>query len=104
MLSGTAVEIERALEACARRKIQSKKIAVAAAFHSPLVSHAREPFLAAVAWGLRDLMVERNALAVTVALWCLPVFGFYFTGATTPRYFLLTIVPLTSSSLPSLQH
>jgi acyl transferase domain-containing protein len=48
VLSGAAVEIERALEACARRKIQSKKIPVAAAFHSPLVAHAKEPFLAAL--------------------------------------------------------
>ncbi|HSG66526.1 MAG TPA: acyltransferase domain-containing protein, partial [Gammaproteobacteria bacterium] len=60
VLSGAALEIERALEACVRRKIQSKKIPVAAAFHSPLVAHAREPFLAA----LREIDFSAAAIPV----------------------------------------
>ncbi|WP_041974641.1 type I polyketide synthase, partial [Geobacter sp. OR-1] len=49
VLSGKTPEIERAASAFSMRKIQSKMLPVAAAFHSPLVAGAAEPFLAALA-------------------------------------------------------
>jgi len=48
VLSGATTEIVRALAACQTRKITSKQLPVAAAFHSPLVSDAAEPLLKAL--------------------------------------------------------
>lgn len=50
------------------------------------------------AWGIRDMLQEQNRLLMVVAVWCLPLFGFYFGSATTPRYFLLSVVPLSLCS------
>jgi acyl transferase domain-containing protein/NAD(P)-dependent dehydrogenase (short-subunit alcohol dehydrogenase family) len=49
VLSGTRAAIDRAAEAFVRRQVSAVRLSVAAAFHSPLVSAAREPFLAALA-------------------------------------------------------
>nr|WP_246559337.1 type I polyketide synthase [Geoanaerobacter pelophilus] len=48
VLSGSSAEIDRACAAFAARKLQTKKLPVAAAFHSPLVADAAEPFLEAL--------------------------------------------------------
>ncbi len=48
VLSGSSAEISRAAEACKSRKLSCKKLIVAAAFHSPLVSDAAVPLLAAL--------------------------------------------------------
>ncbi|MDH5195697.1 MAG: hypothetical protein OEY20_00430 [Gemmatimonadota bacterium] len=45
--------------------------------------------------GMAELLVDRRALAITVAVWCLPVFAFYYGSTTTTRYFLLVAVPLS---------
>jgi len=52
------------------------------------------PALFAV-WGIRNLVDERRHLLWAVLLWCLPVFGFYFASTTTPRYFLLVLLPIS---------
>ncbi|MDA0836865.1 MAG: SDR family NAD(P)-dependent oxidoreductase [Planctomycetota bacterium] len=44
VLSGTTSEIERAEQAFKNRKLPCKKLPVSAAFHSPLVAAARQPF------------------------------------------------------------
>ena len=44
VLSGTTVEIDRALDSLTQRKIRYTKLPVAAAFHSPLVAPAQGPF------------------------------------------------------------
>ncbi|MBK5276580.1 MAG: SDR family NAD(P)-dependent oxidoreductase [Desulfuromonadales bacterium] len=49
VLSGATSEIERAVSACAARKLTCKKLPVAAAFHSSLVADAAQPLLAALA-------------------------------------------------------
>jgi acyl transferase domain-containing protein/NAD(P)-dependent dehydrogenase (short-subunit alcohol dehydrogenase family)/acyl carrier protein len=49
VLSGSVAAIERASEALTRRSIATRRLPVSAAFHSPLVAKAREPFLAALA-------------------------------------------------------
>ncbi|MDD2853792.1 MAG: beta-ketoacyl synthase N-terminal-like domain-containing protein, partial [Desulfuromonadaceae bacterium] len=49
VLSGSSVEIIRAAEACAARKLSCKRLPVAAAFHSPLVAAAAAPLMAALA-------------------------------------------------------
>ncbi|MCZ7649054.1 MAG: SDR family NAD(P)-dependent oxidoreductase [Planctomycetota bacterium] len=54
VLSGPTARIEAAAEALAQRGLKSKRLAVAAAFHSPLVASAQAPFAA-------DL--ERHAFA-----------------------------------------
>ena len=46
-------------------------------------------------WGLRDIARRDGRLLATVAVWCLPVFGFYFTSCYTPRYFLLAAMPVS---------
>ncbi|HTY20647.1 MAG TPA: beta-ketoacyl synthase N-terminal-like domain-containing protein, partial [Geobacteraceae bacterium] len=48
VLSGVSAEIERAHSLFSSQGITSKRLAVAAAFHSPLVADAAEPFLAAL--------------------------------------------------------
>ena len=48
VLSGSSAEIFRAADACASRKLSSKRLTVAAAFHSPLVADASAPLLAAL--------------------------------------------------------
>lgn len=54
------------------------------------------PFvLAFAALGAADLLVERRALALTTALWCVPILAFYYGSTTTTRYFLLAVVPLS---------
>ncbi|NVN99896.1 MAG: SDR family NAD(P)-dependent oxidoreductase [Geobacteraceae bacterium] len=49
VLSGATAEIERGAAIMAARGVTAKKLPVAAAFHSPLVAGAAEPFLAALA-------------------------------------------------------
>lgn len=49
VLSGTTAEIERAAAALATRQVRAQRLAVAAAFHSPLVAGAEAPFRAVVA-------------------------------------------------------
>ncbi|MFH1154156.1 MAG: SDR family oxidoreductase [Pseudomonadota bacterium] len=44
VLSGTAAAIEQAAQACRKLKLRAVRLPVAAAFHSPLVHHAAEPF------------------------------------------------------------
>jgi acyl transferase domain-containing protein/acyl carrier protein len=48
VVSGATVEIERAAASFATREIRSRRLPVAAAFHSPLVAHARDPMRAAL--------------------------------------------------------
>ncbi len=48
VLSGKSSEIDRAATIFAARNLTAKKLPVAAAFHSPLVADAAEPFLAAL--------------------------------------------------------
>jgi len=48
VLSGSKADIDRAAAALAARKISTVRLDVAAAFHSPLVAPAREPFLEAL--------------------------------------------------------
>jgi len=47
------------------------------------------------ALGARRLLIEDRPLAAVIAVWCLFPFLFYFSSTTTPRYFLMTAVPLT---------
>jgi len=49
VLSGRTEEIDKAVQACAQAKLPAKKLAVSAAFHSPLVAEAAKPFGAALA-------------------------------------------------------
>ena len=44
VLSGSRVEIDRAVACLDRRQLRHTRLAVAAAFHSPLVASARQPF------------------------------------------------------------
>jgi len=48
VLSGTTDEIKRAARAFDRIKVQNRLLPVSGAFHSSLVAHVREPFLAAL--------------------------------------------------------
>ena len=48
VLSGSSIEIDRAIGVFAFRKLVCKRLPVSAAFHSPLVADAAEPFLAAL--------------------------------------------------------
>ena len=48
VLSGSSIEIHKAEEAFASRKIPCKQLPVAAAFHSPIVADAAAPFLSAL--------------------------------------------------------
>jgi hypothetical protein len=52
------------------------------------------PFLLAI-WGLRALVGSRPRVFVALSLWALPLLIFYFPAATIPRYFLISVVPLS---------
>ncbi len=56
------------------------------------------PTLLAV-MGLRELIVERGRIFVCIAIWCLPVCLFYYGSTTTPRYFLLIVLPISLLSV-----
>ena len=60
VLSGSSAEIARAAEACTARKLSCKQLTVAAAFHSPLVSDAAVPLLAA----LGDIAIGDGSIPV----------------------------------------
>ncbi|PKN16465.1 MAG: beta-ketoacyl synthase, partial [Deltaproteobacteria bacterium HGW-Deltaproteobacteria-23] len=60
VLSGTKSEIDRATAIFAARGLAAKKLPVDAAFHSPLVAAAAEPFLAA----LEDIEFRQGTLPV----------------------------------------
>lgn len=45
--------------------------------------------------GARRLLLEDRALGAVIAVWCLFPLLFYFGSTTTPRYFLMTAVPVT---------
>lgn len=51
------------------------------------------PFLFAAS-GAREMIPARRWLLGFIAAWTLPLFLFYYTATTTPRYFLLAIFPL----------
>src|SRR5262249_3386091 len=40
---------------------------------------------------------RRDVLAV-ILVWCLPLFAFYYSATTTPRYFVLAMVPVAIAS------
>ena len=66
VLSGSSAEIDRAVLLLSARKLSSKRLPVAAAFHSPLVADAAQPFLAALAdipFGAARLPVYANSTA-----------------------------------------
>ena len=66
VLSGSSAEIERAVLLFAARRLACKRLPVAAAFHSPLVADAAEPFRAALAdivFGAARLPVYANSTA-----------------------------------------
>ena len=66
VLSGSSAEIERAVLLFAARRLACKRLPVAAAFHSPLVADASEPFRAALAdivFGAARLPVYANSTA-----------------------------------------
>ncbi|MEQ9569618.1 MAG: hypothetical protein RLN75_05465, partial [Longimicrobiales bacterium] len=46
-------------------------------------------------FGAEKLVTDRRDLGWAIALWALPVFVFYFGATTTPRYFLLAVVPVS---------
>jgi hypothetical protein len=48
--------------------------------------------------GLRELEPSRRWLLATIAAWCVPSMGFYFTATTTPRYFLLPVFAIAIAS------
>ncbi|MHB1425893.1 MAG: SDR family NAD(P)-dependent oxidoreductase, partial [Gemmataceae bacterium] len=60
VLSGPAAVIERAAAAFASRRIHAQLLAVSAAFHSPLVASASEPFRDA----LEDIEFQRGTMPV----------------------------------------
>ncbi|OQY59072.1 MAG: hypothetical protein B6245_08530 [Desulfobacteraceae bacterium 4572_88] len=45
VLSGSSAAVDHAEKICGQRKIRGVRLPVAAAFHSPLVRHAQEPFM-----------------------------------------------------------
>ncbi|GAA3077272.1 hypothetical protein GCM10020000_73570 [Streptomyces olivoverticillatus] len=49
MVGGPTPAVERFVEECAAHAVPAKRLPVAAAFHTPLVEHAVEPFAAACA-------------------------------------------------------
>ncbi|MBE7462690.1 MAG: SDR family NAD(P)-dependent oxidoreductase [Planctomycetes bacterium] len=67
VLSGPTGEIERAAEVLERHGLKHKRLAVAAAFHSPLVAAAREPFAAALERHAFHAPSERTVFANTTA-------------------------------------
>ena len=46
-------------------------------------------------FGVRDMIRIRDRMLVVVIVWCLPLFLFYFATMTTPRYFLLSVIPIS---------
>jgi acyl transferase domain-containing protein len=60
VLSGPTADIERAAAAFAARRIRAQRLTVSAAFHSPLVASAAEPFRAA----LNEVEFHRGAMPV----------------------------------------
>jgi NAD(P)-dependent dehydrogenase (short-subunit alcohol dehydrogenase family)/acyl carrier protein len=48
VLAGPRLEIERARDLCARRRITAQPVSVSAAFHSPMVAAAQQAFLSAL--------------------------------------------------------
>jgi acyl transferase domain-containing protein/acyl carrier protein len=60
VLSGPTATIERAAAAFAARQVRAQRLAVSAAFHSPLVAAAAEPFRAA----LQTIELHRGAMPV----------------------------------------
>ncbi len=66
VLSGSSAEIERAVVLLAARRLACKRLPVAAAFHSPLVADAAEPFreaLADITFSLARIPVYANSIA-----------------------------------------
>ncbi len=49
--------------------------------------------------GFRELIVERGRILGFVLIWCLPVCMFYYGSTTTPRYFLLIVLPISLLSV-----
>lgn len=45
--------------------------------------------------GARRLLLEDRAFGMVIGVWCLFPFLFYFGSTTTPRYFVLTAVPVS---------
>ncbi len=45
--------------------------------------------------GIRKLMDKQPALLLTLLIWFVPPMAFYFASTTTPRYFLLSVLPLS---------
>lgn len=45
--------------------------------------------------GARRLLLGDRAFGSIIAVWCAFPFLFYFGSTTTPRYFLLTVIPIT---------
>ena len=43
---------------------------------------------------MRELLEEKRELLKLLIFWCVPIFGFYFSATTTPRYFVLTLYPI----------
>jgi acyl transferase domain-containing protein/acyl carrier protein/NAD(P)-dependent dehydrogenase (short-subunit alcohol dehydrogenase family) len=60
VLSGSSAEIARAAEVCTAGKLSSKRLTVAAAFHSPLVADAAVPLLTA----LSEIAIADGSLPV----------------------------------------
>ena len=60
VLSGTTAEIDRAAQALDKLSIRNRRLAVSAAFHSPLVAQAQIPFAAA----LRDISISPGRIPV----------------------------------------
>ncbi len=52
------------------------------------------PFLFAI-WGMHSLLDSRSRLFGSLLIWCLPILVFYFPSATIPRYFLVSVIPLS---------
>jgi hypothetical protein len=46
------------------------------------------------AFGLNGLLESRRDLVAAVTVWCLPLFAFYYSATTTPRYFVPTVLPV----------
>lgn len=44
--------------------------------------------------GLQNLIIERNRIIGYIVVWCVPVCVFYYASLTTPRYFLLIVLPI----------
>jgi hypothetical protein len=53
-------------------------------------------FLAA--FGLRELCIGRRDIVAAVIVWCVPLFAFYYSATTTPRYFVSTVMPIAVCS------